>query len=153
MNREILFRGKRLDNGEWVEGASIITFSDDGIMTVYMPKLAEKCIATHDDETDNIIGFENCIFYKVDPDTVCQYTGMENKNGTKFFDGDIVKSKDKFREHIGVISYANARFVVDWMIHKHISGNGTSFRTDDLCTSDEVIGNIFDNTELLGVIE
>jgi uncharacterized phage protein (TIGR01671 family) len=149
MNREILFRGKRIDNGEWVEGASIITFSDDGIMTVYMPKLEEKCIATHDDETDNIIGFENCIFYKVDPDTVCQYTGKKDKNGNKIFEGDIFRNKDEFSEHIGVISYSNAKFVINWMIHKHKSDKGISFETEDSFVSNEVIGNIYDNPELL----
>jgi uncharacterized phage protein (TIGR01671 family) len=147
--REILFRGKRIDNREWVECASIITFSDDGIMTVYMPKLAEKCIATHDDETDNILGFENCIFYKVDPDTVCQYTGFKDKNGNRIFENDIVRNKDKFSEHIGIVSYSNARFSVDWMIHKHNSNKGISFVTENLFVSNEIIGNIFDNTELL----
>lgn len=78
--REILFKAKCLDNGEWVEG-NLFWQMYDGVTTL--------CIQTEPinaNDYGDIIGD----WYMVDPETVCQYTGMTDKNGAKIFDGDIV---------------------------------------------------------------
>lgn len=136
--REILFRGKRIDNGEWVEGG--ICDYDSGVSifvvnhydgTLYEPPYTDL------DEIDVI------------PETVEQYTGLTDKNGKKIFEGDIVK----FYEHydncsvycdIGYIVYRdeNAKFLY------YTPDSIVGYSIDSTCIL-EVIGNIHDNPELL----
>lgn len=119
--REILFRGKRADNGKWIEG------------NLFIPDLSdaptEICIGT------NIVR----ITYDVIPESIGQYTGLTDKNGTKIFEGDIVKHT------IGtfIVKFSNGTF-----LSSLTEDNYLSF----LCSihnQSEVIGNIHDNPELL----
>lgn len=127
--REILFRGKRLDDGEWVYGSFVEQY---GAKEIYLP-----------DGVDRECGFDH---YHVLPESVGQYTGLKDKNGTKIFEGDIVKTK-KFNT-------PNKRYVIkyDLLLGAFIGeDNGTIYFTTFDGDSElfEVIGNIYDNPELM----
>lgn len=132
--REILFRGKRIGNGEWVEGA----FLNDRDGAFYIcPAVSD--ISYRDGGNRRRIG----CWYNVDPYTVGQYTGLKDKNGKRIFEGDIVKSIET--KETGVVQFfpEHSAFMV-WCK----SSNEVGFLYE--CTSiAEVIGNIHDNPELL----
>lgn len=76
--REILFKAKRLDNGEWEEG-SLVVKRDPLVDTEYVFILSQESFQSF------VTG------RKVDPATVCQWTGLTDKNGVKIFEWDVVK--------------------------------------------------------------
>lgn len=82
--REILFKAKRLD-GEWVEGYPVYDRADCTL------KRQGKCQCAHDGSLIAFFGWiDNLHEYdeiNVDPSTICEYTGMTDKNGTKIFEG------------------------------------------------------------------
>ena len=147
--REILFRGKRLDNGEWEDGFYVRMHDSKG-------RVAHRI---HSGYTDNIYGN----FYsddlspegvEVDPDTVGQFTGLYDKNGKKIFEGDIVnilgnQEVDDWKDinYNALIAYLDGGFcAIDGTIENH------GFRRYALARMDfdlEVIGNIHDNPEFL----
>lgn len=126
--REILFRGKRVDNGEWVEGSLII----DKVVDMYLiyPE-----------------SYPGVISHVVLPSTVGQYTGLTDKNGKKIFEGDIVSSnKRKTWIGRGEVWFGNGAF---WCGEREWA---KLLRV--VCLEDEqaeVIGTIYDNPELLEV--
>ncbi len=123
--REILFKAKRIDNGEWVYGN--YAFCD--------------CYA----KQQHYIFQNKPLEFAIDEKTLCQYTGLTDKNGNKIWENDIfrVNTKDNYT---GKIIFEKGVFKVEWL-------------TDDLLRTDlyfwtskravEVIGNVFDNAELL----
>ena len=163
--REILFKAKRMDNGEWVMGGSIIQFLDDGVISFYIPQFNEKCICTHDDITDDILGFENCRFYKVDADTICQCTGLTDKNGNKIWENDITRDNEDDMTMVVRWDNEKLKFVFDdygmtgclmeygWDENAGRFDVVDTYEVDDCCNPInevlEVIGNIFDNPDLL----
>lgn len=135
--REILFRGKRIDNGEWVEG---FYCKHDTV---------KVCFTTDDPKRKHLIivdgfcdwGFEPPLQgIEVDPDTVGQYIGLPDMQDVKIFEGDIVQ----FGGEYGEIEYSED----EAMFHVVFNGWLTDF--DHLRGADVVvIGNIHDNPELL----
>lgn len=129
--REILFRGKRTDNGEWVYGVP----AKDGRGEMVMVENIFEC------EEYNCRG-ANCLY--VDENTVGQYIGLKDRNGTNIFEGDIVK-----RVWFGKMSIY--QIVYDNDLTSFIGQAGVRFTTFDYGSTEfEVVGNIYDNPELLG---
>ena len=127
MTREILFRGKRVDNGEWVKGFYVCIPDTHYIMT-----------GKFDSLTNGIINSEA---YKVDLDTVGRFTGLEDKLGTKIFEGDVID--DLGVEYIVVFDSDYAQFRGKF--------DGWNAEISHIASRCEVIGNIHDNPELLEV--
>ena len=128
--REILFRGKRTDNGEWFEGYLYITHNGEHEISVY-------------NEEVNIERWT----HEVDPSTVCQYTGLKDKNGKRIFEGDIAKVLQGKDKDIAYVGFENGAF----MLYPK-TGNIYERTLWEYWYNDwdvEVIGNITDNPELL----
>ena len=133
--REILFRGKAKaiagcpynngkSDGEWVFG---YIFPDLGAMKIrqFEPDRPE------------------CNDYEIDPETVGQYTGLTDKNGTKIFEGDILTIENEGVYAAIKYNESNAAFYVEDEDHEDYLGE--AWETDVI-----IIGNIHDNPELLG---
>lgn len=127
--REILFRGKRTDNGEWTYG-------------YYCPKPYSHfpCEATiFPSETID----RDWHGERVDPSTIGQFTGLEDKLGTKIFEGDVID--DLGVEYIVVFDSDYAQFRGKF--------DGWNAEISHIASRCEVIGNVHDNPELLEVSE
>ena len=131
MSREIIFRGKRLDNNEWLYGD--LMHDNQGGCYVY-PIDAKNLYV------------EN----KVNPDTVGQFTGLVDKNGAKIFEGDIVRIYDSdYKEYIDQqVKFSHGVFGVDNWTKKTLT-TLSFFMGCDSEYSVEVIGNIYENLDLL----
>lgn len=145
--REILFRGKRIDNGEWIEGTLYQISTDLPPFIMLMNSHAES--------------------HEVVPETVGQYTGLTDKNGKKIFEGDILEFNSRIVNIAsGLPTGGNCteRSVVEWGGHRwnrkriyHSQWNSNwrnyGFTTDlypeNAAKYAEIIGNIHDNPELL----
>jgi uncharacterized phage protein (TIGR01671 family) len=129
--REIIFRGKRKDNGEWVYGSLIKRDLGCFIVDESNNSSLRFC-------SESVFAFD-CVL--VIPETVGQYTGLTDKNGKKIFEGDILST----RFGIGVVKYINGIFFVI------LTESGKECRTTvySVCSNGIIIGNIHDNSELL----
>lgn len=135
MSREILFKAKRLDNGEWVEGYYVYCRKRHYILPVL-----NKAIGFDEREDE---------WVEVDPDTICQYTGLTDKNGKKIWENDICDRKEKYPE---IVTYNKGDWQLDYSYalgkEKHFCACNLGFYACEReCV--EVIGNVFDNPELL----
>lgn len=156
--RERLFRGKRVDNGEWVESGNINTQTD-------MYGKEHTYIGLY--ETSNFAPLQRTIYWvEVDPETVGQFTGLTDKNVKKIFEGDIVRytricmyepscyfhKKDLVSLHL---IYWNEKEYAFEQRHysveaKRVLGRGDIVFADGRAKENiiELIGNIHDNPEL-----
>lgn len=142
--REILFRAKRTDNGEWINGYYVR--QDE---TSYCFK---EDYESHPENTKHYIAFDmqtdwglpnRHLVTEIVPETLCQYTGLTDKNGNRIWENDIVSGYFNHKKITGFIKYgSNAVYYIEregsYGIHLDNSEDWL-----------EVIGNIFDNPELL----
>ena len=140
--RKILFRGKRTDNGEWIEGY----YATQSNHACFANELKHQHFIFKDVFLDfNLGGLQK---FEVIPETVGQYTGKTDKNGKNIFEGDIVYCKSRLDNAIRVVIFECGQF------RMVLSENYRSYQTnsgfyDINCFDKEVIGNIYDNPELL----
>lgn len=136
--REILFKGKAVDGykniaeGEWIEGS--LFYADDEYGTVCY--IATSYLSSDKDEPMIVVA------YQVDSETVCQYTGLTNKNGRKIFEGDIVRIDGQQELFTVVWVCDTARFGLQ-------SKTQLLYFEFGLGSKIEVIGNIYENSDLL----
>lgn len=137
--REILFRAKRIDNGKWAEGYLVKGKWYLNEEEKYAILSTDLCFYPHCEINEWI---------EIDPETICQYTGLTDKNGKRIWENDIVGAWSEGKHTIGRVkrrvdglyiiypSYQKQEF---WGLCPDENGK----------TTVEVIGNIFDNPELL----
>ena len=148
--REILFKAKRIDNGEWIIG--YVVFESYPQEPFVRPAILE----VNEDGAVKLGSFDenfNYKFVKVIPETLCQYTGLTDKNGNKIWENDIISENDlfwviKFKHNAFVACDYNfgkvsdeiqfalfEQYKYDWKKKEYISPSSWY----------EVVGNIFDN--------
>ena len=137
--REILFRAKQVNNGEWVEGYFAIGkwYLDEKERYAILP--IDLCFYPHCEINEWI---------EIDPETVCQYTGMVDKNGNRIRENDIVSAWSEGKYATGMVKQRTDGLYIIYPAYQHNEFWG-------LCpdknrkTNVEVIGNVFDDKHLL----
>ena len=141
--REILFKAKEVDSGEWVEGY-LVRIDEE---TCFIASEYD-ILAAYTDNRGTYDGWMSAI----DQETICQYTGLTDKNGNKIWENDVVRYEDDLsnmlKEDLIVWNETHAAFT---RLHKSKMGLQYLYIDEFIASNSEVIGNIFDNPELLKV--
>ena len=137
--REILFRAKRIDNSEWVEGYFVIGkwYLDEKERYAILP--IDLCFYPHCEINEWI---------EIDPKTLCQYTGLKDKDGNRIWENDIVKHE--ISDTIGTVKWYEEDYV-GWCVDDVYVGKQQS--TNEMWSECEVIGNVFDDKHLLDEVD
>lgn len=136
--REILFRGKRADNGEWVEGFPFVRRNTNGeVIDCFIIQEAYEQVTNGQRYVRSNLKSE-C--FRVIPKTIRQFTGLTDKNGKKIFEDDIVKYDGDGNYSIGYVDGVYRLFDEKGYYSVSVHNNYSYL---------EVIGNIHDNPELL----
>lgn len=146
--REILFRGKRIDNGDWIEGYYVKTVDYRTDSAVHLIIELPSAFYPRGEIAEE---------YEINSSTVGQFTGLIDKNGKKIFEGDILKIIHKYQSPFDDDTKEYTDIDADVV---HFDDEGLCFsygKSPFLCVVDnvtaeyEVIGNIHDNPEMLEV--
>lgn len=140
--REILFKGKRKDNGEWIEGSLITSINRAWISSEKTDSQRLRSISNTDAIWRSI---------EIIPKTLCQFTGLCDKNGKRIWENDIVNHNGeyapvKFGMYCSSFDYGNYNFGF------YVDFPEETFYRKELgywCRKVEASGNVFDNPELL----
>ena len=149
--RDILFRSKRVDNGEWVEGY----YYESKISGCFIlsPKIKVR-------KKDGVVVNDSFEVFEVIPETVGQFTGLTDKNDNKIFEGDIISAitLDTGKEQTAVVCFGNFidenngdEYIGFFIEFDGIKTTITQLAMEECKNRIEVIGNIYDNPELLKV--
>lgn len=130
--REIFFKAKRIDSGEWVEGNYVKKYDLSGKRHLIL-------------YVDNYVRWK-CV--EINPETLCQFTGLCDKNGKKIWENDILMA------HLDESYPEDATYeAVEWGVAGWVAHEANSIDRQYIDEFDlehyEVVGNIFDNKELL----
>jgi len=133
MNREILFRGKRTDNREWVYGDLLSATLISKTRIIWLEQISED-----DFKEEN---------HEVDPTTIGQFTGLLDKNGNKVFEGDVVFIEDNEGQlNDYVVKWDSSSLCFIGVYNPNLPSLNVYLDELEGC---EVIGNIQDNPELI----
>ena len=135
--REIKFRGKRVDNGEWVYGVPVIGLTS-GVFMIWIESEAKR--GRWELSIRGVVKQAEVI-----PETVGQYTGLDDKNGVEVFEGDVVRYLNSIESGNGVVIFDTCAFLFNWI---DIDETDSILRHFQCSEELEVIGNVHDNPEV-----
>ena len=138
--REILFRGKRIDNGKWILG-HLLRYENGRARIIE----SHTDIFCYENDENTIVA----LAYEVAPKTVGQFTGLVDNNGNKIFEGDILSTENGTFSNTGMGHVLFYKGMWTSFYGQDALGRDCFDELHTVCSEREIIGNIHDNPELL----